>query len=111
MSESGEHIVGEDKEMRKFCQQLVDHTQFQKLRLFTVGSFVESKRTAYSDDELGVNIASTDCDMMFYNSLLYAFPRTQRVPVCYKGRILRIYSDQTHPGYVMLVDEKCSSSF
>ena len=69
------------------------------------GSKSVGKRGSITINTFGLNLDEIDIDHMNYPTKLYAFPLTKRVPDSYKGQVLRIYSEHTHPGYAVLVGE------
>ena len=97
-------------ELKRFCQQLVFHGQFRSMRRFTAGSSAEIVDCMSSMRECGLSTDAEDVDRMYYSIELYAFPLTQPVPVEYNGIVLRIHTDDLHPGYARLIPQSFATA-
>jgi len=89
-----------------FCMQLVHHSQLKWYRWFLSGSILEISPSAFSIKKYKVSADMLDVDLMVSNTRQYAFHRSVTVPPAYTGGIIRIYTDDVHPGYVRLIQEE-----
>jgi len=108
---AGAHLTSDEdddtsKDLMTFCMQLVHHSQRKAIRIFLSGSHVEIPLYWSISQELGVNDDMLDIDKMIYTPACCAVYRSVCLPETFTGRVMRIYTDDVHTGYVRLIKEK-----
>jgi len=100
------HYEIASESLLKFCMRLVHHSQWKNKRSFSSGSTVELTDRLVVALEFDIDCKKLDLARMTYKTYRYAFPRPVLVPETYAGEVLRIYTDNLHPGFLRLIQEK-----
>jgi len=98
-------------DVKQYYHQLINHSQFQSVRHFLSGSYVENPgNRAANLQSFGVSDNVLDIDRMIYRTSLYAFSRGRVVGAEeYTGEVIRIYTQDVHVGYARLINEKSNT--
>ena len=99
-------IADISRDLMLFCMNLVDCAQWNSLRQFICGSSVEIPFSYGITEPFNINEKLFDMDGMLHVNNLYAGHRLKLLPETYSGNVIRIYTDDTHTGYVRLIREK-----
>jgi len=98
-------------EIKKMCQLITN--RLPSTVCFFAGSSVEvpelplyQHQFAFGsnfDLDLPINCSLIDIDLMHYTTHCYALPIAKEVPETFVGEIKRIYSNGSHPGYILVI--------